>query len=148
MRILLVGFLIIAIFTYKKDYKYFVEPEIKPYVNEYIKLLKDNNVKVKEQDFVVLFSHVMPAPRIAGYAFGMFEDDFVMVNINPNIWVFLTKQQKRTLIFHELSHDLFNTLHSHDVFVMNPILHNPRESVLNDTNKSDIELIKYIKDGI
>ena len=126
--------------TCKKDYKRFVSPEIEPYVNEFLELLSDNDIKVKDQDFVVMFSLDVPHSGIAGYAVGMFNDDFVSININPIIWGFLNNSQKRTLIFHELSHDLFNTLHSDDVFVMNPQLHQPLRSSLNDTSKSDKEL--------
>ena len=147
MKALVLGLLMLMTVTCKKDYKRFVSPEIEPYVNEFLELLRDNDVRVKDQDFVVMFSLDMPHSRIAGYAVGMFNDDFVSVNINPIIWGFLNNSQKRTLIFHELSHDLFNTLHSDDVFVMNPILHQPLRSSLNDTNKSDKELIKYIKNA-
>ena len=147
MKALILGLLMLITVTCKKDYKRFVSPEIEPYVNEFLELLSDNDIKVKDQDFVVMFSLDLPHSRIAGYAVGMFNDDFVSVNINPIIWSVLNNSQKRTLIFHELSHDLFNTLHSDDVFVMNPQLHQPLRSFLNDTKKSDKELIKYIKDA-
>tara|TARA_R100000541_G_scaffold50989_1_gene58312 strand:- start:230 stop:676 length:447 start_codon:yes stop_codon:yes gene_type:complete len=147
MKSLIVGLLTIITLTCKKDYKSIISPDLQSYVSEYLSLLEDNNVKVKEQDFIVVFNSMMPSPRIAGYAYGMFKDDYVLVNINPRIWSTLNNSQKRTLIFHELSHDLFNILHSDDVFVMNPILHQPLESFLNNKKKSDKELIKYIKDA-
>lgn len=130
------------------DYKYYVSPQIEPYVNEYFELLRDNDITVKRQNFVVMFNSKMPHPSIAGYAWGMFRDDVVIVNISPKIWIFLNKQQKRSLIFHELSHDLFNSLHTEDVYIMNPELHSRSEAYFNNTKKSDRELIKYIKDGI
>ena len=148
MKTLMLSILMMVSFSCKKEYKYFVSPQIQPYVKEYLKLMRDNSIKVKDQDFVIIFNSKMPMPNIAGYAYGMFKDDFVLININPMIWSVLNKHQKRTLIFHELSHDLFNTLHTSDVHVMNPQLHNPIISFFNNTKKSDKELIKYIKDGI
>ena len=147
MKALVFSILMMLNFSCKKEYKYFVSPQIQPYVKEYLKLMRDNGIKVKDQDFMIVFNSKMPLPSIAGYAYGMFKDDFVLIAINPIIWSGLNKQQKRTLIFHELSHDLFDCLHTNDVHVMNPQLHGKLESLFNNTTKSDKELIKYIKDA-
>lgn len=90
---------------------YFIDPLLLPYVLDYEKELKDRGVSVpNNQSFSVLLSR-MPV-RIAGIAIGMRNDYAVNVAINIALWKSYTETEKRFLIYHELSHDIFNVEHN------------------------------------
>ena len=75
----------------------------------------------------------------------MVNDSLVYVIINPNLWGKLTVKQRRHLIFHELSHDIFNTLHTNDVELMRPSMPSPSQSYYMDIDKEIDLLMKHIK---
>jgi len=88
------------------------DEELMPYVNEYIEFLKDNKIGFTFQTkFIVMFNPFLDQGRIVGYAEGMFEEGVVNVYVSERIWETLNEGQRKWLIFHELSHDLFDLLH-------------------------------------
>lgn len=89
---------------------YFIDPTLLPYVLDYEAELNDRGVQIPaNQSFSVLLTR-MPM-RLAGIAIGMFNNTTVNVAINIRLWNTYTETQKRFLIYHELSHDVFNIEH-------------------------------------
>ena len=50
-------------------------------------------------------------PGVAGIAIGMHNNDAVIVRIDPMVWIRLSEAQRSWLVWHELAHDLHNSLH-------------------------------------
>ena len=71
-------------------------------------------------------------------------DNITFIQINKNYWNHLNKQQRRLLMFHELSHDIFNLEHF-DIELMNTPI--PDEYLITDAyvNKVMKELVKTLK---
>tara|TARA_R110000737_G_scaffold69034_2_gene97374 strand:+ start:193 stop:681 length:489 start_codon:yes stop_codon:yes gene_type:complete len=89
-----------------------VAPELRPLVNEYINTLESNNIRLPLGCDLVLIDFSLSLPRnVLGMAFGMEIDNVTVVSINAYQWLDLTPNQKKLLIFHELSHDIFNLYH-------------------------------------
>jgi len=130
-----------------KNYEYHVSEEIQPYVDEYFEILDDNDIDYKDQDFYVLFDGLIDLTGFVGYAHGMFDSTYVHISIHRAYWSTLSDKQKKILIFHELSHDLFDTLHTWDVFIMQPQMHNRFVAENINWDEAVNELVKYIKDG-
>tara|TARA_R110002153_G_scaffold28045_1_gene86953 strand:- start:768 stop:1223 length:456 start_codon:yes stop_codon:yes gene_type:complete len=141
------GLLLITLLSSCKSYKYEVSEDLQPYVDEYFEILDDNDIKVKDRDFKVVFDDSLTETRFAGVAHGMFDPERVEVSVHPIFWTYLNERQKKILIFHELSHDLFDSLHTNDVFLMQPVMHSRFTSIMVDWDKAVKELIKYIKDA-
>lgn len=95
----------------KQSALYFIDPILLPYVLDYEKELRDRGVDIPtNQTYSVLLTR-MPM-RLAGIAIGMFNDSTVNVAINMSLWHTYTETEKRFLIYHELSHDVFNVEHN------------------------------------
>mgnify|MGYP003681353618 CR=1 FL=1 len=105
-----------------KSYSYEVSEDLIPYVDEYLDMLSDNDIKYKRQDFKI-----------------------VKVSVHPTYWKMLSEKQKKILIFHELSHDLFDSRHTYSVFFMAPVMHSKYLAEVIDWDRNIKELIKYIK---
>lgn len=120
--------------------------QLKPYVLEYLRVLEENNIEYKEQNFVVMFDIGLIHQDAAGVAYGMFNDSFVFVGICPRSWQQLNNDQKKWLIWHELSHDLFNIRHTNNVEVMKPVMIDALSLSILDKEKIYKDLIKHIKD--
>ena len=96
----------------------YVHKTLSPYVSEYINTLEAAGIKLPYGEDLVLIDMSYSLPNnILGIAFGMEIDNITLVNINGNTWDALSNNQKRLLIFHELSHDIFNLYHF-DTLVM------------------------------
>jgi hypothetical protein len=95
-----------------KGQNFVADKELMPYVHEYMDFLKDNRIGMEFQTkFVVAFNPFLDTFRFAGYAEGMNKNKEVNVYVSESVWKRLNEGQKRWLIFHELSHDIFNLHH-------------------------------------
>lgn len=128
-----------------KSYEYTVSDRLEPYVEEYISILEDNDIEFDKQDFSVVFDDSLIGSLYAGVAHGMFEKSKVQVSIHPEYWNMLSEKQRKILIFHELSHDLFDSIHNWQVFIMQPRMHSRFVADNINWDWAVSELIKYIK---
>lgn len=149
LNILLIGMLFINCSSQVKEatYTYELSSELKPYVFEYLATLEEHDIKFNNQSFIVVFDAGLVKTNLLGVARGMFNNDLVYVKINPRLWNWLTEKQKKHLIFHELSHDIFNITHTEDVELMKPSMANPFKSFIMDIDKEIELLMKHIKNG-
>lgn len=157
IKLLLIGFLFINCANKAPElekpeepqiiYTYELSRELKPYVFEYLNTLKKYDIEFKKQSLIVVFDADIMRTSLVGQAKGMFNDDLVYVKINPKLWGYLTTKQKRHLIFHELSHDIFNTEHTTEIKLMYPSMSSPQGAFAMNIDKAIDELMKYIKNG-
>lgn len=120
---------------------------LQPYVFQYLATLEKYDIKFKKQSFIVVFDGDIMRSNIVGQAKGMFNDDLVYVKVDPRAWGKLTPKQRKHLIFHELSHDIFNVEHTMKIELMRPSMPSPSESFVMDIDKEIDILMKYIKNG-
>ena len=133
--------------TNKPVYTYEVSEALQPYVFDYMVHLKKYDIQFKKQTFIVVFDADIMRTLLLGTAKGMLHDDLVYVKINPREWGRLSHKQRRHTIFHELSHDLFNTKHTFEIELMKPAIPTDAESFAMNIDKAIDELMKYIKNG-
>jgi len=147
LKILLIGLLFINCTSQVKEpvYTYELSKELQPYVFEYLSTLEKYDIKFKKQSFIVVFDADIMRTPLVGQAKGMFNDSLVYVKINPSLWQELTTKQKRHLIFHELSHDIFNILHTEDIELMRPSMASPAHSFKMNIEQEIINLMMYIR---
>lgn len=123
-----------------------VNKQLEPYLIEYIKLLKDSDIKLPfGKDLLIIdFTNSLPF-NLLGVAWGMNIDNITFIQINRRYWSILNKQQRRLLMFHELSHDIFNLEHFDIELMNNPI---PDKHLITDAyvNKVMKELVKHLKE--
>ena len=106
------GVMLAVLSTLEKGIDYtFVEHPYQKYVKEFVKELEDAGVKIPEQKrWTIRTESTFFLTTTIGQALGMFDDRQVMVYVHP-----LLKMQKpnviRFVIWHELSHDIFNLRH-------------------------------------
>tara|TARA_R110000803_G_scaffold175969_1_gene238530 strand:- start:6 stop:482 length:477 start_codon:yes stop_codon:yes gene_type:complete len=131
--------------TSEPVYTYELSKELQPYVFDYINTLDKFGIKFKKQSFIVVFDADIMGTPLVGEAKGMFNNDLVYVKINPKLWNQLTVKQKRHLIFHELSHDVFNIEHTEDIELMKPSMPSPAESFKMNIEQEIINLMMYIR---
>jgi hypothetical protein len=146
LKILLIGMLFVNCATKVEPvYTYELSRELKPYVFEYLSTLEKHEIEFKKQSFIVVFDADIMRTPLVGQAKGMFNNDLVYIKINPKIWRNLTHKQRRHLLFHELSHDLFNIEHTKDVELMKPSMPSPSQSYYMNIDKEIELLMKHIK---
>lgn len=147
LKTLLIGLLFISCNGQVKEPVYVndVNYYLRPYVMDYLRVLDSNNIKFKKQNFIVVFDADIMVTNLLGLAKGMFNNDLLYVKINPRLWEELTHKQKRHLIFHELSHDLFNIEHTEDIELMRPSMASPIRSFSMNIEKEIINLMNHIK---
>ena len=151
LKLLIIGLLFINCTNKAQEvepiYTIEVSVALQPYVFEYMAMLDKYEIEYKKQSFIVVFdSDIMRTPLV-GQAKGMFNDDLVYVKIDPREWGYLTPKQRKHLIFHELSHDIFNVLHTEDIELMKPSLPSDVKAFAMDIDKEITQLMKYIKNG-
>ena len=106
------GVMLAVLSTLEKEIDYtFVEYPYRKYVKEYVKELEDAGIEVPEQKrWTVRTEPSFFVTTTIGQAIGMFDDRQVMIFVHP-----LLKLQRenviRFVIWHELSHDVFNLRH-------------------------------------
>jgi uncharacterized protein (UPF0264 family) len=90
---------------------YYIDPSVMDYVLDYERDIKSIGLSLKNDN--VSFSIIvgrLPI-RVAGIAIGMFNDKAVNVVLNVAIWDSLSRAEKKALVYHELSHDVFGLEH-------------------------------------
>ena len=112
------------------------------YVLEYRLILTSNNIKIPWGKLVVISFDPGLGYNTLGLAFGMYVDEVTIIHINPYKWKFLTNQQKRMVMFHELTHDVFNIEHG-SMELMAPSL--PKVTTKQSVDRSVEELLKVLK---
>lgn len=141
---LLIGLLFINC-TAQQEFTYECNDALKPYLFMYLESLEKHDIKIKKQNFILVFDADIMRTPLLGQARGMFNDDLVYVKINPSSWSNLTNKQRKHLIFHELSHDIFNIEHTEDIVLMKPVMASPQESSAMNIDMEIITLMSYIK---
>ena len=144
LKTLLIGLLFINC-TAQDKFTYECSEALRPYLFMYLETLEKHNIKLKKQNFILVFDADIMRTPLLGQARGMFNDDLVYVKINPRVWSDLTNKQKIHLIFHELSHDIFNIEHTEDIRLMKPVMASPTESSAMNIDMEIITLMSYIK---
>ena len=155
LKLLLIGFLFINCANKATElekpeepkliYTYEISRELQPYVFEYMNTLEEFGIEFKKQSFIVVFDADIMRTNLVGQAKGMFNDDLIYVKVNPKLWNQLTVKQKKHLIFHELSHDIFNIEHTEKIKLMNSSMPSPQASFAMNIQQEIINLMMYIR---
>ena len=139
------GVMLAVLSTLEKGVDYtFVEYPYQKYVKEFVKELEDAGIKIPEQKrWTVRTEPSFFVTTTIGQAVGMFDDRQVMVFVHP-----LLKLQKpnviRFVIWHELSHDVFNLKHGSTMLMKTTASNN--DGVIFPIAKK--MLIEYLKEKL
>lgn len=101
--------------------------ELRKYTIEYLTLLNEYDVDYDKQTMVIVRMSNVMGMGVAGAAYGMMKDDEINIVINKRTWKYLNDDQKRWLVYHELSHDMFDMLH-YSTPIMHPKAPNARKA--------------------
>tara|TARA_R110002167_G_scaffold49095_1_gene144108 strand:+ start:72 stop:560 length:489 start_codon:yes stop_codon:yes gene_type:complete len=155
LKLLLIGFLFINCANKAPElekpeepkliYTYEISRELQPYVFEYMNTLEEFGIEFKKQSFIVVFDADIMGSNLLGQAKGMFNDNLIYVKINPKLWNQLTVKQRKHVIFHELSHDIFNIEHTEKIKLMNDSMLSPQDSFAMNIQQEIINLMMYIR---
>lgn len=120
-----------------------VDKRLAPYVKEYVHILKSNDIDIPwGKDLVLIdFSMTLP-PFVLGIAWGMNIDNVTLVDINYVRWYAMDNQKRRLLVFHELTHDVFNLEHFEISLMDTPM---PQYVTKARVDQGIEELVKYLK---
>lgn len=122
---------------------FYVSPEMTSYVVKYFKMLDDAGIEYdRSQPIFVVFNNWEARGGVLGIAFGMYHDEYVNVHINKEAWAYFTPEEREMVIFHELSHDVFNLVHG-SIELMRPS--KPATIDKEFLKKVNKELIKHLK---
>jgi hypothetical protein len=143
MIVLLIGRGRVVYKEYHKPDVIVINSLLGPYVKEYKALLEENGVDIPwGKDMVrVMFGVAIPR-HVLGVAWGMDIDNITFVEINYQNWLQLSHEQKRLVMFHELTHDVFNLEHF-DIVLMNTPM--PKNITKQKVDLWMQELIQYVK---
>jgi len=139
------GVMLAVLSTLEKGVDYtFIEYPYQKYVKEFVKELEDAGIKIPEQKrWTVRTEPSFFVTTTIGQAIGMFDDRQVMVFVHP-----LLKLQKpnviRFVIWHELSHDVFNLRHGSTMLMKTTASNN--DGVIFPIAKK--MLIEYLKEKL
>ena len=139
------GVMLAVLSTLEKGVDYtFIEYPYQKYVKEFVKELEDAGIKIPEQKrWTVRTEPSFFVTTTIGQAIGMFDDRQVMIFVHP-----LLKLQKpnviRFVIWHELSHDIFNLRHGSTMLMKTTASNN--DGVIFPIAKK--MLIEYLKEKL
>ena len=139
------GVMLAVLFTLENEIDYtFVEYPYRKYVKEYVKELEYAGIKVPEQKrWTIRTEPSFFITTTIGQAIGMLDDRQVMVFVHP-----LLKLQRenviRFVIWHELSHDVFNLKHG-TTMLMKATASNNDGQIFPIAKKM---LIEYLKENL
>ena len=143
MIVLLIGRGRVVYKEYHKPDVVIINSLLEPYVEEYKALLEQNDVAVPWGKDMVRVMFGMALPRhVLGAAWGMNIDNVTFVEINYQEWLYLNHQQKRLVMFHELTHDVFNLKHFDTTLMNTPMPKNITKLKVDTWMK---ELIQHVK---
>ena len=138
---------LIALLTYlffNQPEVYKVDSRLEQYVCEYIEILETAGIEIPDQRRFMVKVHKKSLPRgAAGAAWGMFKPQMVMIAVDPAA-LNLDHNQLRWLMFHEMTHDLWDIRHESDLFLMRPVM--PEYVTSYDVKFGMQELIMHLKD--
>ena len=115
-------FLAIVLLSFYANAQALISEELKPYVGDYFEVSELYGVSIEKprDGFYVVFDEevgleeaILPN-EVLGRAYGMFNDDIVYVVINKSAFAFLSEAKRKSLIHHELNHDIHNFEHVDD----------------------------------
>jgi len=120
-----------------------VNPTLLPFVTEYKAILAMHGIDINWYKYQLVRISMNPniPDRVLGVAWGMDVDNAVVVEINQRQWNILSHEQRRLLVFHELTHDVFN-VHHFDTRIMNTPL--PRVVSKSYVDGAMLELTEYL----
>jgi hypothetical protein len=118
-----------------------VDKRLKPYVDEYFKILDDNNIYYNTSIMLITVSQPLKGTDYLGVALGMDNENLVYVRISPRFFE-LDRNSRLWVMFHELSHDIFNLRHG-SIKLMHKKAYDNVTSFQLSRAKS--ELIKHLK---
>lgn len=122
---------------------YDVDPPLQRYVDEYIEIMELNDIQIPQQvRFMVKYQKKSLPRGAAGAAWGMFKRNMVMVAVDPDA-VWLSHNQMRWLMFHELTHDIWDIKHESGLKLMFPII--PDYVSRPEVDKAICEVANYLK---
>lgn len=121
--------------------QYKVDPRLEPYVKEYFDLLDTNNIEYNTPTMLISVSQPLKGTEYLGVAKGMNNDDIVYITISPKFFR-LSIYAKRWVMYHELSHDIFNLRHG-SIKLMSKTA--PSYVDTNMLSSASKELIGYLK---
>jgi len=118
----------------------FIEPKYRGYVLEYINTLEENGIRVPAKiRWTVKEEPSFWMTRVLGRAEGMDDDRQVDVLLTPLMYR-MTENEKKFIIWHELTHDIFNVRHG-ETILMKPQSGN--DDMMFPIAR--VALIKYLK---
>jgi len=91
---------------------YLIDPNVIQYVLEFERDINSIGLKMRNKN--ISFSVVLGRlPRnMAGMAIGMMNEYAVNIILDVDLWDSLTRAEKKALVYHELSHDVFGLEHN------------------------------------
>lgn len=100
-----------------------IDKGLQRYIDQYIDVMTAAGVEIPNQErFWVKFAgDNIVRPPVVGMAFGMFDPKSVVVGITPRLLA-LDKQYLKWVLWHELTHDLFDIRHESGLWLMMPSL--------------------------
>lgn len=124
---------------------FYASPEIREYVLAYFEILDNAGIEYdRNQPVMVVFNNWEAKGGVLGIAFGMYHDEYVNIHINKAMWDIFTPEERAMVIYHELSHDVFNIEHG-KIELMSP--YKPEKVDKAYLKKVTKELIKYLKEN-
>lgn len=118
-----------------------IDNRLKPYVQEYFDLLDANDIKYDTPTILIRVAQPFKGIDYLGIALGMNDDTLVYIKISPRFFD-LDRNTRRWVMFHELSHDIFNLKHG-SIELMNKKVYDYTD--FKTLERSKKELIKYLK---
>lgn len=122
---------------------YEVDKPLQRYVDEYMEIMELNDIEIPHQvRFMVKYQKKSLPRGAAGAAWGMFKPFMVMIAVDPDA-VWLSHNQMRWLMFHELTHDIWDIKHESGLELMFPVM--PDYVSRYDVDKAVCEVANYLK---
>lgn len=151
LRLATMGLIVFLLLITPPNIKKSQDPEVKPYVNEFIRLgrlFRIKHIKEKVNGIIIKFGQVKDKEYANCNYF------YNEITINKKAWAKLSHENKEELIFHELGHCVLNIQKHREVGIMKAVgLHHPLEYrfnyefLINDlfSRKSNPKLVKWNK---
>ena len=133
--------IIALLITAMSNAQHKIDTKLKPYVNEYFKMLDNNNIAYDITLMIVTTSERLEITEYLGIALGTDNNDLVYIRISPKFFD-LDTHARLWVMFHELSHDIFNLRHGSIRIMSKKLPYYVDSSMLS---KASNELVGYLK---
>ncbi len=133
--------------TKSKIHVTYVEPELRPIVEEYLKEMLKNNISIAKMDFIDSIILVDNKTIICGSETAIGCSYNGMVRIKKNIqYSFFGKDYLKVMVYHELGHALLSLPHSNFFnHVMFPVIHENIDYYIFNWDKFFKSYVTYFK---